>query len=165
MFDKVYPFPNRLTLATIENAEKLRKQYIHSNVVKIVPDCKLPFKDKEFDIVVSWATLEHVCGYKKQARFINELLRVGKKIFITTPYRGCVYEPHSGIFILHWLPINWFRKICKILCKEFWMTEENLNPLYVHDLLQMKLNKSISVLMYKMFRLIPSHLIITNKKI
>ena len=110
--------------------------------------------------MVSWATLEHVGSYKQQEDFINELLRVGKEVFITTPYRGTFYEPHSGFFFLHWLPLNLFRKICSFTGKQFWADEGNLNPLYVRDILKMKLDSKINIKVYKMFKIIPSHLII-----
>lgn len=165
LFDKYYPYPQKVTLATIEDSRKLKKIYPLSKIVKVVPKKKLPFKDGEFDVVVSWAVLEHVGGYEDQEFFLNELLRVGKKIFVTTPYRGCVYEPHTGFFLLHWLPLEIFRRICHVYNNKFWATEENLNPLYVRDILQMKLNKGISIQIYKMLKILPSHLILSNNKL
>lgn len=159
-FEKLYPWPEQLTVATIENEIRLKKLYPNIKVKKIYPHKKLPFKSKSFDVVVSWATLEHVGSYKQQEDFINELLRVGKKVFITTPYRGAFYEPHSGFFFLHWLPLGIFRKICLLTGKNFWADEGNLNPLYVRDILKMKLDSKIGVKVYKMFKIIPSHLII-----
>lgn len=161
-FEKVYGNLGNLTLATIEDSEKLKKMYPVCRVTPVCSGKKLPFKDKDFDIVVSWATLEHVGGYKKQQAFMEELLRVGKKIFITTPYRGALYEPHTGFFFLHWLPISLFRKICELTGKKFWSTEDNLNPLWTQDLKKMRFKEKLKFKIYKTFFFLPSHIIITT---
>lgn len=159
-FEKRYPFKNNLTVASIEDCSPIVKKYKLHSFVKISADKKLPFNDKTFDVVTSWATLEHVGGYSKQANFIHELLRVGKRVFITTPYRGCIYEPHSEIFFLHWLPLPWFRNICALLGKSFWATEENLNPLWARDIYNLVSDKSIRVIIFRTFGILPSHLLI-----
>lgn len=160
IFERLYEFPQNITAATIEDAKIFQKLYPKIKTVQIIPYRRLPFENQEFDIVVSWATLEHVGDYKKQEDFINELLRVGKKVFITTPWRGCIYEPHSGFFFLHWLPMGVFRKICSITRRSFWSTSENLNSLYVGDIKKMKLRRNVKVMIYSIFKLLPSHIII-----
>lgn len=163
MFEKLYKWSKKLTMATIENPKKLNKLYPYSKTIKITPSKKLPFGDKKFDVVVSWATLEHVGGYSDQEFFLNELLRVGKKIFVTTPYRGCIYEPHTGIPLLQWLPLGVFRKICNSTGNHHWSTEKNLNPLFVGDIKKMKLTSPVNIKIYKMFGLLPSHILIYSK--
>jgi len=160
IFERLYPYKNRLTAATIEEPQKFRKLYTQIKTVQIHPHKKLPFKDNAFDIVTAWATLEHVGDYKEQETFLNELLRVGKRIFLTTPYRGCIYELHTGLLFIQWLPLNLFRRICSYLGKGFWATSKNLNPLYVRDIKKMKLRSNLNVDVYKTFGIIPSHLII-----
>lgn len=160
MFEKLYKYPNKLTLATIENSQKLKKLYPKSKVVKILPGRKLPFTDKSFDIAVSWATVEHVGDYADQAFFLKELARIAKKVFVTTPYRGCFYEPHSGLPFIHWLPLGVFRWVCKVTGKKFWSDVNNLNPLYVRDLKEMKLMGRPKIMVYKLFGILPSHLLI-----
>ena len=161
MFENLYPYLSMLTLATIEDSKKLRKIYPQCEVVKITPHKKLPFRNKQFDIAVSWATLEHVGGYHDQEFFLHELTRVSKRIYVTTPYRGCIYEPHTGFFFLHWLPLVVFRKICSITKRKFWANESNLNPLYISDLQKLlPKNKNMKIKLYYMFRFLPSHLII-----
>lgn len=158
MFEKLYRHRNKLTLATIEDARKLKKIYPKTKTVKIFQHKKLPFKDKEFDVAVSWATLEHVGNYKQQKEFIDELSRVSKRYYLTTPYRWCVYEPHTGLPFVQWLPLNIFRKICKMTGRDFWATEQNLNPLFVRDVKKMYPKAKVKI--YKMFGFLPSHLII-----
>lgn len=159
-FEKIYKYPAMITAATIEDHKKLQKLYPDIKVVKIEPNNKLPFKDKQFDVAVSWATLEHVGDYKKQEFFINELLRVSNKTFLTTPYRGCIYEPHCELFFVHWLPLPLFRKICKMKGNNFCSEESNLNPLYIKNIKKMNLIKQVRIKVYKMFNLLPSHLLI-----
>lgn len=161
IFEKLYKYPQKLTAATIEDPEKFECLYPKIKVIKIDPGKKLPFKPKSFDVVVSWATLEHVGSFGKQQDFINELLRVGKKVFITTPSRGALYEPHTGFFFLHWLPLSWFRKISKMLNRNYWSTEDTLNPLWVSDLEKMNLDRKVDFKIYRIFHLLPAHIIIT----
>lgn len=163
MFEKLYQFPEKLIVDTIEDEKKLKKIYpLVKKVVKIQPHTKLPFKDKTFDIVVPWATLEHTGNYINQNLFLNELLRVGKKVFVTTPYRGALYEPHSGLPLLHWLPLPIFRLICKIVGKSFWSDESHLNPLWVNDIEKMRLHRKVKIQIFKTFNFLPSHIIITG---
>jgi len=165
MFEKLYPHQANITLATIENRVKLKKIYPKSRVVQIYPHRKLPFRKREFDVAVSWATIEHVGNYKRQREFLCEMSRVANSIFLTTPYRGCIYEPHTGFFFLHWLPLKWFRKICLMTGRNFWATEKNLNPLYIKNIKAMSLSKNLVIKKYNMWGVLPSHLIIyTTKK-
>lgn len=160
-FEKRYPYPERLTAASIDEPFDFSTRYPKIKFVQIQAGQKLPFADKSFDIATSWATLEHVGSKREQKFFLSELFRVGKKIFITTPYRGCFYEPHSGLFFLHWLPRRWFQKICHLLRKDFWATENNLRCLWLKDIRELlpEIGKT-EILVYKMFGFIPSHLII-----
>lgn len=162
IFERLYPYPKMLVAATVEDPKKFRKLYPNIKTVKVFPGKRLPFKDKSFDIVTAWATLEHVGGYADQEMFINELNRVGKKVFLTTPYRGCIYEPHTGLFFLHWMPIKFFRAVLRLLGKGFWSSYKHLNPLYISDISNMKLKDKFKKNIYKMFGLLPSHIIIHN---
>lgn len=162
IFERLFLNHKNLTAATIEDPKKIKKLYPKIKVVKIHPYEKLPFKDKQFDVVVAWATLEHTGDFKQQQFFLNEALRVGKKIFMTTPYRGSIYEPHSGLFFIHWLPLPIFRRICKFLKKDYWSTSSNLNPLWVSDLKKMKLLRGVRIKIYLMFGFLPSHIIISG---
>lgn len=162
IFERIYPYPSSLTAVSVEDCRNLKKKYPKVKILQVKPDAKLPFKDKEFDLVTAWATLEHVGDYRKQEKFINELLRVGKKIFLTTPYRGCPYEPHTGTFFLHYLPLNIFRKYLTLTGRSFMSSVDNLNPLFVSNIISFKLRSKVKVVVYKTFNLIPSHLMIYN---
>lgn len=160
IFERIYPYPQNLTAVSIEDCSKLKKKYPKVKILKIIPNSKLPFRDKQFDLVTAWATLEHVGDYRQQEVFINELLRVGKRVFLTTPYRGCPYEPHTGTFLLHYLPLKIFRWYLRLVGKTFMSQVSNLNPLWVNDLKKFKLIHPVKIKVYKTLSILHSHLII-----
>ncbi|OGC92137.1 hypothetical protein A3D85_01995 [Candidatus Amesbacteria bacterium RIFCSPHIGHO2_02_FULL_47_9] len=161
-FERHYPYPHRLTAASVEDCSSLKKRYPEIKIVKIIPHSRLPFPKFKFEIATSWATLEHVGGYSLQEKLLNELLRVGKHIFVTTPYRYCIYEPHTSFFFIHWLPLSWFRLICRSTDRQFWGIEAHFNPLSVTDIHKMKLTRPVFVKIYKIFGLLPTHLLISD---
>ena len=66
---------------TISDIIDLSDHYKDKTFVKIT-EKKLPFKDKEFDFVISSHVAEHV---EDISYFLNELARVGKKGYIEVP--------------------------------------------------------------------------------
>lgn len=166
-FEKNYKYPESLTAASVEDVSELKTKYPKIAFQTIQPGKAFPFKDKEFDLVTAWATLEHVGSYQEQGFFLKECLRVGKSVFLTVPYRGCIYEPHAGVFFLHWLPLRFFRWVCTKMGKQFWASEQNLNPLYIRDIRKMlgaNTVSHVSIKLYKMFGFLPSHLIISTQQ-
>lgn len=79
---------------------------------------KLPFADREFDLVFCSSVIEHVTGPKDdviaiqsssefkrvanrhQKVFADEIRRIGKRYFVQTPHKYFVVESHS------WLPFG-----------------------------------------------------------
>ena len=161
-FEQHYPYLNRVTAASAEDCHHLHKKYPQIKIIRVLPWAKLPFKNKQFDISTSWATLEHVGNYHQQAFFLNELLRVSKHIFVTTPYRHCIYEPHTGFFFLHWLPLTWFRSICRYTNRRFWSDVTHINPLSIADIHRMQLARPVYIKIYRTLGLLPTHMILTD---
>ena len=77
------------------------------------PGDYFPFSDKSFDWVFSNAVIEHVGDDDAQLRFINEMLRVGKQVFFTTPNKYFPVESHTNVFFLHWFPGDVFYRWCQ----------------------------------------------------
>src|SRR3989344_9341534 len=50
MFEKLYDYPENITVATIEDEKKFQKTYPEIRVVKITPNSMLPFRNRQFDI-------------------------------------------------------------------------------------------------------------------
>lgn len=100
-----YQHPESITAVGIEDLSAFKKRYPKVKTVE-TDGARLPFSDKQFDIVFSNAVIEHVGGAKRQEEFVAECLRVGKRVFITTPSRSFPIESHTMIPLAHWLPVD-----------------------------------------------------------
>ena len=77
------------------------------------PGDDFPFKDNEFDWVFSNAVIEHVGDDGAQVHFVNEMIRVARNVYFTTPYKYFPVESHTNVFLLHWnnnIFYNWCKK-------------------------------------------------------
>jgi ubiquinone/menaquinone biosynthesis C-methylase UbiE len=130
-----------VTCISNQNIMNLKKKY--KNIRSFIKgDGKsLPFKDNQFDISYSSATIEHVGSKKEQLQFLKESIRVSKKyIFITTPNRFFPIDFHTKLPLIHWLPKKVHRKILNFLNLKFYAKEKNLNLLDEKEILSL-LNK------------------------
>jgi hypothetical protein len=64
----------------------------------------LPWPDKAFDVVYSNAVIEHVGSLEDQRKMASEIMRVGRRWFITTPNRWYPFEFHLRLPFVTWLP-------------------------------------------------------------
>jgi hypothetical protein len=91
---------------------------------------KMPFPDKEFHLVISSATLEHVGNRDNQKLMISEITRVCKSNFIVaTPNRWHPIEFHTRLPLIHYLPVTLWRKVIKTIGMDYLAEEKNLNLL------------------------------------
>ncbi len=102
-FEELYPWPERITALGLHDGAGFRARYptiryVQGNALD------LPFEDGAFDIVFSNAVVEHVGGREEQRRFVAEALRVGRRVFLTTPNRRFPVEVHTRLPLVHWLP-------------------------------------------------------------
>lgn len=126
--EALYPHPHRIVALGRENLSKLRDSV--PAVTCVQGDGRaLPFRSASFDIVFSHATIEHAGDRKAQEAFIAELLRAGRRCFITTPNRWFPLELHTFLPVLHYLPHHWHRAILGMLGLHFYAQESNLNLL------------------------------------
>jgi SAM-dependent methyltransferase len=159
-FEKLYPYRNNLTIVSIEDCSSLVKKFGLAGFVQNKSKERLPFADKAFDILFCSAVLEHVGTREDQKYFIDECLRVSKKIFLTTPNRYFPLEMHTFIPFLHWLPWSIFQKIVRRTKGEFWADINNLNLLSKKDIEIMYGDKLKITYVHTMG--MKSNLIITN---
>jgi SAM-dependent methyltransferase len=128
-FEKMYPYPERITCVGTEDGSHLMKEYPGLLYNQVIPGEKLPFDDAAFDVVFSNAVLEHVGSRQQQAAFLREIVRVGKAFFVTTPNRWFPVEHHTGLPLLHFLPAPIFRRLLRDTKYKYWAAESNLNIL------------------------------------
>ena len=102
-FEELYPWPERITALGLQDGSAFRARYPRIHYVQ-GDACVLPFADGEFDVVFSNAVIEHVGNAARQRLFVSEALRVGCRVFLTTPNRRFPIEVHTRLPFVHWLP-------------------------------------------------------------
>jgi hypothetical protein len=103
-FEAMYPWPERIT--AVGRTELDRFAAAFPDVRAVRSDGRdLPFSDGDFDLGFSNAVVEHVAGgVAGQRRFVEELCRVARRVFVTTPNRWFPFDPHTLLPFVHWLP-------------------------------------------------------------
>ena len=85
-FEELYPWPGQITALGLHDGAGFRSHY--PDIAYVSGDaCALPFADQSFDVVFSNAVIEHVGDVERQRQFVAEALRVGRRVFLTTPNR------------------------------------------------------------------------------
>ncbi|HEY9217543.1 MAG TPA: methyltransferase domain-containing protein [Phenylobacterium sp.] len=115
--ERHYPHPENITAIGLQDMEPFQARYPKVRAIK--GDGRgLPFSDDEFDIAYSNAVIEHVGGRDDQRHFLRELLRVGKRGYLTTPNRLFPVEVHTRLPLLHiLLPKAGFDAVLRALGK------------------------------------------------
>lgn len=75
--------------------------------------CNMHFADREFDIAYSNSVIEHLSTFENQEAFANEVRRVGKAVWIQTPARWFIVEPHLMTPFIHYLPKSWRARLLR----------------------------------------------------
>jgi len=65
--------------------------------------CQLPWPDKYFDVVYSNTVIEQLGHFEKQKKMAAEIMRVGKRWFVTTPNRWYPFEFDLRLPLVSWL--------------------------------------------------------------
>jgi Methyltransferase domain len=103
-FEALYPWPERITAVGITELDRFRTAFPAIPAVR-ADGRELPFADGTFDLAFSNAVVEHVGGGREgQRRFVHELCRVARRVFVTTPNSRFPLEVHSLVPFAHWLP-------------------------------------------------------------
>lgn len=102
-FEEHYPWQERITALGLHDGTGFRARYPEIRYLQ-GDACALPFPDAAFDIVHSNAVIEHVGDIARQRQFVAEALRVGRRVFVTTPNRWFPIEVHTRLPFVHWLP-------------------------------------------------------------
>jgi hypothetical protein len=103
-FEALYPWPERITAVGRTELDRFAAAFPRVRTVR-ADGRALPFADGEFDLGFSNAVVEHVAGGREeQRRFVCELCRVARRVFVATPNRWFPLDPHSLLPLAHWLP-------------------------------------------------------------
>jgi SAM-dependent methyltransferase len=116
-FEELYPWPERITALGLHDGAGFRARYPRIPYVQ-GDACSLPFEDGAFDIVFSNAVIEHVGGRDRQRQFVSEAIRVGRRVFITTPNRRFPIEVHTRLPLVHWLPDAVSHRVYDVIGRE-----------------------------------------------
>lgn len=112
-FLKNFPYdPKYYTGLGVHDLSDIKSSYPAMRFIRY-PGGTFPFKDDEFDWVFSNAVIEHVGDDSAQLLFVNEMLRVAKNVFFTTPSKYFPVESHTNVLFLHWnnaLFYQWCRR-------------------------------------------------------
>jgi SAM-dependent methyltransferase len=65
---------------------------------------RLPFAEREFDLVYCSSVIEHV-AHARRERFAAEIRRVGRGWFVQSPAYSFPLEPHALLPFAHWLAV------------------------------------------------------------
>lgn len=124
-------FENFNKVNPITGVDLFKESKIHQKNFKykqISGDGTLPFKDKEFDVVVSIGVLEHIHPMEALAKTCSEIARVGKKYLILVPHNDTIIEPHYAFPLFQKLPIGWRERIHNSLKLRLEMDDGKTNP-------------------------------------
>lgn len=130
--EKHYPYPRMLTALGTEAPTIFRDRYPEVNCIQY-DGATFPFRDSSFDVCWSNAVIEHVGDRAAQLRFLQEISRVARRAFITTPNRFFPIEVHTRTPLLHLLPKPVFDSYLRKIGKA-WATGEYMNLLSQGDL-------------------------------
>jgi hypothetical protein len=106
----------------------------------VLDGCHLPFADQSIDIVFSNAVLEHLMPDAQQ-RMAEEIMRVGRAWFVSTPNFWYPIEMHNKLPLIHFLPTQVRLAIQRRL--HTWPEEEPLNLLTASKLAALFPNSTI----------------------
>jgi Methyltransferase domain len=103
-FEALYPWPEQVTAVGATELDVFADAFPRVRAVR-ADGRDLPFADGAFDFGFSNAVVEHVAGGREgQRRFVHELCRVSRRVFVTTPNRWFPLEVHTLLPFVHWLP-------------------------------------------------------------
>lgn len=131
--ERLYPRPSRITACSVEDCTNLEREF-PGLTFRTIAGSDLPAGDREFDVAVSFAVLEHVGSRARQLHFLAEMARVSNRFLLYAPYRYFPIEMHTFLPLTHWLPARSYRAIWRRLGLSFWAEEDNLNLLGLREL-------------------------------
>jgi SAM-dependent methyltransferase len=107
-----YPHPSRVLLVNLSLPVVQRSRRMAPGVKAVcATGLRLPLADKSVDVCYCNAVIEHLFSHDNQVAFANEIMRVARNWFVTTPNRWFPFEPHLRLPLVTWLPQHWQHKL------------------------------------------------------
>ena len=132
-FEELYPWQGQITALGQHEGHTFADRYPAARYVQ-GNALELPFGDASFDIAFSNAVIEHVGRREAQQRFVDEVLRVARRAFVTTPNRWFPIEVHTRAPFVHWLPEHAANRVYDLLRKPWAKENHLLGPRELADL-------------------------------
>jgi len=130
--EKHYPFLQDMIALGLSESQEFQTNFPEVQAVVYNGD-EFPFKNKAFDLCWSNAVLEHVGDRDAQLFFLEEIKRVARRAFITTPNRYFPVEVHTRTPLLHYLPKGMFERYL-VATGQSWAVGDYMNLLSESDL-------------------------------
>jgi len=132
-----YQWPEKIVALAYASPKEYKGFYEHSYKFKLIfGDGKaLPFPDNYFDVVCCNAVVEHAGNFEEQKKLIYEIMRAGKRVFITTPNYWFPLDTHTLIPFAHYLPLKIRFRVYKILHRGYFADLNILNLLKLKEFL------------------------------
>lgn len=125
LLERLYPHPGQITAVGLGTAMDFIKAFPPVTYQQIEPHAPMPFADQSFDIACSNAVVEHLGSTEHQRRFVAELARVARRVFITVPNRLFPVEHHTALPLAAWTDPT-FRLATKLTRRAEWSDPANL---------------------------------------
>ncbi|HII16643.1 TPA: class I SAM-dependent methyltransferase [Candidatus Woesearchaeota archaeon] len=87
---------------------------------RVVSDENIPYSDASFDVVISNHVIEHVLNQKLHLMEIHRVLRKGGILYLATPNKFWITDPHYRLPFISWLPRRLSSAYLKIFKGKVW---------------------------------------------
>ena len=93
---------------TLLNLNEYKIPEKFKNIKSVIGDATdlSKYSEKQFDLVFSNSVIEHVGKEQAQKKMADELLRVGKHLYVQTPNKNFPIEPHFIFPLFQFLPLK-----------------------------------------------------------
>ncbi len=126
-FERWYPHPRNLTAVGLDGPPPLCA--VRGIAWVRADGCELPFDDGAFDLAHSNAVIEHVGPRDRQRRFLAELCRVARNVWVATPDADSPFEPHTLLPFAHWCDGPLRSRLYRRARREHFADPDEFNPL------------------------------------
>lgn len=117
-------YAKKVTSVDIVDERKIKTGYNF----KLAKDEKLPFKDNTFDVVITNHVVEHTPDQKKHLTEVLRVLKPGGYVYLATPNKYWLTDPHYKLPFISWLP----RRASEAYLKAIQNNKWDIYPLSSH---------------------------------